>query len=81
MSSYISVTVVGWHMVESRPSDRRSRAIGAGIGIGVGIGAGWGVVMASLMNGDLTTGMTIGAGAGLVIALLTGATVYRELTG
>lgn len=59
---------------------RRSKAIGAGIGIGVGIGAGWGVVLATMMDGDISTGMIFGAGAGLVIALISGAAVYQTVT-
>jgi hypothetical protein len=58
----------------------RSKAIGAGIGIGVGIGGGWGIVMAQMMDGDISTGLVLGAGAGLVIALISGATVYRTVT-
>ena len=60
---------------------KRSTAIGAGIGIGVGIGAGWGLVMATMRNGDTATGLTIGAGAGLVIALVSGAAAYRTAVG
>jgi hypothetical protein len=59
---------------------RQSRAIGSGIGIGAGIGAGWGLVMASMMDGDVATGITIGAGAGVVIALVSGTVVYRMAT-
>lgn len=55
----------------------RSKAIGAGVGIGVGIGGGWGIVMALLMDGDISTGLIFGAGAGLVIALISGTAVYR----
>jgi hypothetical protein len=58
----------------------RSKAIGAGIGIGVGIGGGWGIVMAQMMDGDISTGLVFGAGAGLVIALISGAAVYRTVT-
>jgi hypothetical protein len=58
----------------------RSRAIGAGIGIGVGIGGGWGLVMAQMMDGDISTGLVFGAGAGFVIALISGAAVYRTAT-
>ena len=50
------------------------------MGIGVGLGAGWGIVMATLLDGDLVTGLTVGAGAGLVIALVSGAAVYRTAT-
>ena len=59
----------------------RSKAIGAGIGIGVGLGGGWGIVMAQMMDGDISTGLVFGAGAGLVIALISGAAVYRTATG
>lgn len=58
----------------------RSKAIGAGIGIGVGIGGGWGIVMAQMMDGDISTGLVFGAGAGLVIALISGAAVYHTAT-
>jgi len=58
----------------------RSKAIGAGIGIGVGIGGGWGIVMAQMMDGDISTGLVFGAGAGLVIALISGAAVHRTVT-
>jgi len=58
----------------------RSKAIGAGIGIGVGIGGGWGIVMAQMMDGDISTGLVFGAAAGLVIALISGAAVYRTAT-
>ncbi len=61
-------------------STARSRAIGAGLGIGVGIGGGWGIVMAQLMNGEVSTGLVFGAGAGAVIALVSGAAVYRVAT-
>lgn len=67
-------------MSEDDTTSVRSSMIGAGIGIGVGIGAGWVIVMATLMYGELVTGLTVGAGAGLVIALVSGATVYRQLT-
>lgn len=60
-----------------RTRAKRTNALGAGIGIGVGIGAGWGIVMATIMDGEITTGLTIGAGAGLVIAVLSGAAVLR----
>jgi hypothetical protein len=36
--------------------------------------------MASIMDGDVATGLTIGAGAGLVIALVSGAAVYGIAT-
>lgn len=67
------------HMSATDDSNR-SKSLGAGIGIGVGIGAGWGIVMAIIMDGEISTGMMIGAGAGLVIALVTGAAVYRTAT-
>jgi hypothetical protein len=66
--------------MDSSDEADRSHAIGAGMGLGVGIGAGWGLVMASLMDGDLVVGLTVGAGAGLVIALVSGAAVYRMVT-
>jgi hypothetical protein len=67
--------------VSDDTDSKGSTAIGAGIGLGVGLGGGWGIVMASLMDGDVATGLVLGAGAGLVIALVTGATVYRLAVG
>ena len=37
--------------------------------------------MATLMDGDFTTGLTTGAAAGLVIALLAGELADRQATG
>lgn len=68
-------------MSEDDTTSVRSSAVGASIGIGVGIGAGWGIIMATLMDGELVTGLIVGAGAGLVIALVSGVTVHRQLTG
>jgi len=71
---------VGSSTMSAADESIRSKAIGAGIGIGVGIGAGWGIVMALIMDGEISIGITIGAGAGLIIALVSGAAVYQTVT-
>jgi len=38
-----------------------------------------GIVMALIMDGDISIGITIGAGAGLIIALVSGAAVYQTV--
>ena len=72
--------IVGYSTMSAADESICSKAIGAGIGIGVGIGAGWGIVMALIMDGDISIGITIGAGAGLIIALVSGAAVYYTAT-